>query len=130
VRAFALIAAALHVMVVAVVALPIAFFSYFPWENQTPEDAAAADLLLVAAPLMLGLATAFAVALFARRVPFGVALALLATEYAVDAGVLVYALGVSVHSDGKLLLAALAVAAPGAVAVIAVRRTRALVARR
>jgi hypothetical protein len=125
VRALSLISAVLHVTVIAAAALLMCFLATFPFENQTPESAAADDWLLVAAPVVLGLAIAFAVAIAVLRVALVVGVGLLATEFAADAVVVRYALGASDHSDGRLLLAALAVTVTGVAAVIAARRARA-----
>lgn len=123
-RIFAFIAAAAHVAVTGSAAFAMCFFATFPWENQSPEDAASDNWLLVAAPLLLGLAIAFTVAIFVPRVPVAISLIFLAAEFAVAAVVLRYALGKSDHSDGQLLLAAVAAAASGIAAAIAARDHR------
>jgi hypothetical protein len=123
-RGWALVAAALHTTIIGVMAFLMWFVATFPWENQSPEDAAADDWLVGAAPLMVGLAIAFAVAILVLRVPVAVAIGFVTAEFAVDAVVLRYALDNSDHSDGRLLLVALAAAVTGLVAVIVVRRTR------
>lgn len=129
-RALALVAAVLHLTVIAAAAFLMWFAATFPFENQSPEDAAADDWLLVAAPLIASLAIvftaaiAFAVAIVVRRLALLVAVGALASELVVDAVVLRYALGESDHSDGKLLLAGLAGVVTGLVAVIAARRAQ------
>jgi hypothetical protein len=126
-RALALLAAVLHLAVIAAAAFLMSFGATFPFENQSPEDAAADDWLLGAAPLIVSLAIAFTVAIafaVARRLALLVAVAALASELAVDAVVLRYALGESDHSDGKLLLAALAGVVTGLIAVIAARQAQ------
>jgi hypothetical protein len=135
-RALALVAAVLHLTVIAAAAFLMWFAATFPFENQSPEDAAADDWLLGAAPLIVSLAIAFAgaiafaVAIVARRLALLVAVGALASELVVDAVVLRYALGKSDHSDGKLLFAALAGVVTGLIAVIAARRARNSVALR
>jgi hypothetical protein len=122
VRTFAFIAAAGHVAVMGFAAFAMLFVATFPWENQSPEDAASDNWLLVAAPLVLGLAIAFSVAIFVQRVPVAIPHIFLAAEFGVAAVVLRYALGKSDHSDGKLLLVAVAAAATGIGAGIAAHR--------
>lgn len=128
-RALALVAAVLHLTVIAAAAFLMSFAATFPFENQSAEDAAADDWLLGAAALIVSLAIAFtvaiafAVAVLARRLAL-VAVGALALELVVDAVVLRYALGESDHSDGKLLLAALAGVVTGLIAVIAARRAQ------
>jgi hypothetical protein len=127
--ALALVAAVLHLTVIAAAAFLMWFAATFPFENQSPEDAAADDWLLGAAPLIVGLAIAFVVAIVARRLALLVAVGALTAELVVDAVVLEYALGESDHSDGKLLLAALAGVVTGLIAVIAAWRARAAASR-
>jgi uncharacterized membrane protein len=129
-RALALVAAVLHLTVIAAAAFLMSFAATFPFENQSAEDAAADDWLLGAAALIVSLAIAFtvaiafAVAVLARRLALLVAVGALALELVVDAVVLRYALGESDHSDGKLLLAALAGVVTGLIAVTAARRAQ------
>jgi hypothetical protein len=120
VRALSLTSAVVHVALVAVAAFLMWFFAVFPFENQSAERAAADDWLLGAAPLIAVLAIAAGAATFARKARL-VAAALTA-EFAVGAVVLAYALGESDHSDGRLMLWALAIAGTGAMAGIATGR--------
>jgi Na+/melibiose symporter-like transporter len=86
----------------AVFALLMVFLATFPFENQSPEDAGKDDWLIGVAVLLLALALVTALAILLRRV----ALALIGYVVAAGLGValLVWAVGESEHSDGKLLL--------------------------
>ena len=121
-RALSLTSAAVHVVLVAAAAFLMWFAAVFPFENQSPEQAAADDWLLAAAPLIVLFSIAMGGATIARRVKL--VAAALSAEFAVAAVVLIYALGESDHSDGSLMLFALATVLTGAVAAIATRRAQ------
>jgi quinol-cytochrome oxidoreductase complex cytochrome b subunit len=116
-RALALAAAALHVVLCAVAAFLMWFAATFPFENQSPERAAADDWLIGVAPVVLILALAIVGAVIARRAALA-AVALVA-QFAVAAVVAAYALRESDHSDGRLVLYATAVAVTAIAAVTA-----------
>jgi hypothetical protein len=107
-RGLALTAVALHVLLCAVAAFLMLFYATFPFENQSPEQAAADDWLIGAVPLIAILALAIAGGVIGRKV--AVAAVGLVAQFGVGAFVVAYALGESDHSDGKLVLYALAVA--------------------
>ena len=106
-RGLALTAVALHVLLCAVAAFLMLFYATFPFENQSPEQAAD-DWLIGAAPLIAILALAIAGGVIGRKV--AVAAVGLVAQFGVGAVVVAYALGESDHSDGRLVLYALAVA--------------------
>jgi hypothetical protein len=120
VRALSLTSAGVHVALVAAAAFLMSFSASFPFENQSPEEAASDDWLLVVAPLLIVLAVLAGGAAVARKANL-VAVGL-AAEFALGALVLTYALGESSHSDGRLVLGALAIVLSGTVAAIATRR--------
>ena len=120
VRALSIMSAAVHVLLVAAAVFVMWFAAVFPFENQSPEEAAADDWLLVAAPLIGLFALAVGAATIAGKVKF--AAAALSAESAVGAIVLIYALGESDHSDGKLMLCSFAIVLAGVVAGVATRR--------
>jgi hypothetical protein len=93
------------------------FAATFPFENQSPERAAADDWLIGVAPVVLILALAIVGAVIARRAALA-AVALVA-QFAVAAVVAAYALRESDHSDGRLVLYATAVAVTAIAAVTA-----------
>jgi hypothetical protein len=116
-RAIALAGAALHVLLCTVAGYAMWFFATFPFENQSSEQAEADDWLLAAAGLILLLALAFAGTVVGRW--RAVAAVVVAGELAVGLAVLIYSLQASDHSDGRLLLYALAVWLTASVAVTA-----------
>jgi len=97
-------------------------FATFPFENQTPEQAAADDWLIGVAPLILIFAIAIGGAVIARRVTLAVIASL--AQFTVGAIVVAYALRESDHSDGKVVFCALAFAATAVAAVTATRVER------
>jgi quinol-cytochrome oxidoreductase complex cytochrome b subunit len=105
------------VVLCAVAAFLMFFIATFPFENQSPERAAADDWLIGAAPVILILALAIVGAVIARRAALA-AVALVA-QFAVAAVVVAYALRESDHSDGRLVLYAMAVAVTAVAAVTA-----------
>ena len=121
-RVFALTAAALHVLLCTVAAYAMWFFATFPFENQSSEQAEADDWLLVAAGLILLFAIAFAGTVVGRWKT--VAAVVVAGEIALGLFVVTYSLRASDHSDGRLLLYALAVGFTAAVATTATWRER------
>jgi hypothetical protein len=116
-RALAITAVALHVLLCVVAAFLMFFSATFPFENQSAEQAAADDWLIGAAPLVVVLALAIAGGVIARKV--AVAAIAVVGQFGVGAVVVGYALGESDHSDGKLVVYALAVAVTAAGAVTA-----------
>jgi hypothetical protein len=116
-RALAITAVALHILLCVVAAFLMFFSATFPFENQSPEEAAADDWLIGAAPLIVVLALAIAGGVVARKV--AVATVCLLGQFVVGAVVVGYAVGESDHSDGKLVVYALAVAVTAASAVTA-----------
>lgn len=93
------------------------FYATFPWENRTPEDAASDDWLVGVAPVFAFLALVIAGAVIARRAVMAAVAS--ATQFALGAVVLSFALDESDQSDGKLALYASGLAATAAVATAA-----------
>jgi hypothetical protein len=122
VRVLSLTSALVHVALVAAAAFLMWFSASFPFENQSPEDAAADDWLLGVAPLLAVLALLAGGATVARKAK--VVAGLLIVEFLVGAVVLTYALGESDHSDGRLILGALAIVLSGTVTAITTRRAQ------
>ena len=122
VRVLSLSSALVHVALVAAAAFLMWFAASFPFENQSPEDAAADDWLLGVAPLLAVLALLAGGATVARKAK--VVAASLMAEFLVGAVVLTYALGESDHSDGRLILGALAIVLSGTVTATTTRRAQ------
>lgn len=122
VRAVALTAAALHLVLCGIAAFIILFLATFPAENQSPRDAAADDWLIGAAFVIVILAIAIVAAAIARWVR--VAAVALVAQLAVGAALLAFTLRESQHSDGTLVLYALASAVTAAAATRAIRVDR------
>jgi hypothetical protein len=104
----------------AVFAFLMVFFATFPFENQSPEDVGKDDWLIGVAVLLFALGLVTALAILLRRA----ALAVLAYVAAAGLGVglLVWAVGVSEHSDGKLLLWGTVIELAGLAALTFTRR--------
>jgi len=117
VRALGLIAAALHAVLCAFAAFFMFFVATFPFENQTPEEAAADNWLVPVAAILLVFAVLIGGAVIARR--SAAAVVATAAQFLIAAIVLTYALGKSDASDGKLLLYALVVVVTAVAAVSA-----------
>ena len=84
------------------------FVATFPFENQSPEEAAGNDWLIGAAAIILLLAIVIGGTVIACLV--AVAAVASGAQCVVAGIVLTYALGESDHSDGRLVLYAVAVA--------------------
>jgi hypothetical protein len=98
----------------AIMAFLLVFWATFPFENQSPEEAAGDDWLIGVGlgVFILGLVVALAIMFRSRWAVVAYAVALAA------GGVLLFwALTVSEHSDGKLVLLGTAVEAIGLVAL-------------
>jgi hypothetical protein len=121
-RALSLTSALVHVVLVGAASFLMWFYASFPFENQSPEDAASDDWLVGVAPLLAVLALLTGGAAVGRKANL-LAIGLTA-EAAVGALILTYALGESSHSDGRLMLATLAIMLSGTVAASATRRVR------
>jgi hypothetical protein len=119
-RGLAVAAAVLHACLCVPAALLLFFVGTFSWENQTPEEAAGNDWLVGAALLVALFGILLGAAVLARRV--NVAVFALLAQLVVGAGVVTWAVRVSHHSDGKLLLFALAAGASAAIATSATLR--------
>jgi quinol-cytochrome oxidoreductase complex cytochrome b subunit len=117
VRALALTAAALHLVLCAVAAFIMFFVATFPFENQSSERAAANDWLLGGALVIVILAIAIAGAVIASQAGMAAIAAL--AQFAAGAVVVAYALRESDHSDGRLVLYGLAFAITAVAAVTA-----------
>jgi hypothetical protein len=115
VRALALSSAALHLVLCGIAGFLMYFVALFPWENQTPESAAADDWLIGAAAVTVALALLIGGAVVARRRPL--ASGAVVAQLLVTAVVVSYALGESDHSDGTLTLYVLGVAVTALAAV-------------
>jgi hypothetical protein len=104
----------------AVVAFLMVFFATFPFENQSPEDAAKDDWLIGVALILFVLALITTLAILLSRLGWAVA----AYVAAAGSGVapLVWALDVSEHSYGKLVVWGTAIELVGLGAVALARR--------
>ena len=104
----------------AVFAFLMVFIATFPFENQSPEDVGKDDWLIGVAVILFALALATGLAILLRRV----ALAVVAFVAAAGLGVwlLVWAVNVSEHSDGRLLVWGTVIELAGLAAVTVTRR--------
>jgi hypothetical protein len=96
------------------------FVATFPFENQAPGDQGGADWLIGVAITLFAFAFVTTLAILLRRVGWAIA------AYVVAAGLgvalLVWAVDVSEHSDGRLLLWGTAIELAGLAAVALMRR--------
>jgi hypothetical protein len=104
----------------AVFAFLMVFLATFPFENQSPEDVGKDDWLIGVAVLLFALGLATALGILLRRVAFAVVAYVAAAGLGV--GLLVWAVDVSEHSDGKLLLWGTLIELAGLAAVTFTRR--------
>jgi hypothetical protein len=112
-----------------VVAFLMIFFATFPFENQSPEEMGKDDWLIGVAVLLFALGLVTALAILLRRVAWAIVAYVAAAGLGV--ALLVWAVDVSEHSDGKLLVWGTVIELTGLAAVTVTRRPlcRRLVAR-
>jgi hypothetical protein len=120
-RALSVLVALAWLAAHAVSGFLIVFWATFPFENQSPEEAANDDWLIGVAVALFGLALLATLALVFRPRWSVAAYGLTALA---GIALLVWALGVSEHSDGKLLLWGAAVEGTGLAAVALSRTVR------
>lgn len=124
-RALALIFAVAYLLANVGAALLMSFFATFPFENQTPEERAADDWLIGVGILVAALAIVTLIAVILRRQ--GWATLVFAVNAVLGFALLRWAVGVSDHSDGKLIVWTLAIESTGlgavALSALSVRRS-------
>ncbi len=114
-RAFALTLAVAYLLANVGAALFMSFLATFPFENQSPEDRAADDWLIGVGILAAVLALGTLIAVILRRQ--GWATFVFATNAVLGLALLKWAVGVSDHGDGTVIVWILAIEATGLGAV-------------
>jgi hypothetical protein len=107
----------------AAVAFLLVFFATFPFENQSPEDADKGDWLIGIALVLFVLALVTTLTILLSRLRWAVAACVAAAGSGV--ALLVWALDVSEHSDGKLVVWGTVIELVGLGAVALARRAQA-----
>jgi hypothetical protein len=120
VRPFSLILGVAYLLENIGAALLLTFFATFPFENQSPEDRAAREL--ISAGIVMAFLALVTLALIVRHRRS--AAAAFAANAAVALSLLTWAVGESDHSDGKLVAWALAVELTGLSAIAVALRDR------
>lgn len=115
-RAFALALAVAYFLANLGAALFMYFLAAFPFENQSPEDQAADDWMIGVGILVALLALVVLIAVVLRRQ--GWATIVYAPSAVIGFALLKWAVGVSDHSDGKLIVWVVAIQATGLGAVV------------
>jgi hypothetical protein len=115
-RPLAVTLGVVYLVVNAFAALLMWFYATFPFENQSSEDRGKDDWLIAVASAMFLLALLTVIAVIARRHGWGAVT--FAANSAVALAVLRWGLGVSDHSDGKLIAFALGIELTGLGAVV------------
>ena len=110
-RALSLILGVAYLLENVGVALLMTFYATFPFENQSPEDRAAIAWFIPAGLVFAFLALVTLIGLVVRH--RGFATAAFGANAAVGLALLMWAVGVSDHSDGKLVAWTLAVELTG-----------------
>jgi len=121
-RALALILGVAYLVENVGAALLMTFLATFPFENQSPEDKAAARWLIAVGIMLAFLALVTLIALIVRH--RRLTAAAFAANAAVALALLKWAVGVSDHSDGKLVAWTLAIELTGLGAVAVALRDR------
>jgi hypothetical protein len=106
---------AAYLLANAVVAFGLLFIATFPFENQSPDEMAQDDWLIGVGAVLVLLALVTALAVFWRRPSWALS-AYVAGAVSASA-LLVWAIGASEHSDGKLLTYGVAIELTGLAAV-------------
>jgi hypothetical protein len=120
-RALAIVLALGHLVGCLVVAWFLWFLAVFPWENQTPESERWDPVLIGTAVAISVLATATLVAVAIGRRSLAIPVVVL--DLGLGLAILVFALGASSHSDGRLLGFALLVELPAIASVALLERS-------
>jgi hypothetical protein len=123
IRPLAVILALAYLVGNAAVAFLLVFFATFPFENQSPEDADKGDWLIGIALVLFVLAMVTTLTILLSRLRWAVAAYVAAAGSGV--ALLVWAIGVSEHSDGKLVVWGTAIELAGLGAVALARRAKA-----
>jgi hypothetical protein len=119
-RPLAILLALAYLAGYAVVAFLLVFFATFPFENQSPEDAGKDNWLIGVAVILFVLALVTALAILLRRLGWAIGAYVAAAGSGV--ALLAWALDVSEHSDGKLVVWGTAIELVGLGAVALARR--------